>query len=91
MAKQQQAERQPDPAAPPMPTPDAHHWRAGADDLPLPASGGTRPASQPRLLAEPQPGPAPSAAHRNWRTSDGGPPVPDDAFEQPEVIRGVSN
>jgi hypothetical protein len=91
MAKQQRAEQQPEPAAPPMPAPDHHHWKTGPADVPMPASQDSRPASRPRQRAVPQPAPDPSAAHRSWRTSDGGPPVPDDAYEPPEPIRGVSN
>ena len=37
------------------------------------------------------PEPVPSAEHPSWKTSDGGPPVPDDAYEPPPVVRGVSN
>jgi hypothetical protein len=53
-----------------------------------------------RKQAERQPDPAgsgpedeavPSAEHPNWKTSPGGPPVPDDAYEPPPVVRGVSN
>lgn len=102
MAKPRAAQQQPEPGLaepapdPPMPSPDNHHWKAGPLDVPLPAGGEPElvPDHQPRAAPAPGsvwPGPSPSAEHNRWRTSDGGPPVPDPGYVPPEPVRSVSN
>ncbi len=43
------------------------------------------------LAAEPVSPPAPSREQRHWRTSPGGPPVPDPDYQAQDEIRGISN